>query len=103
MGRLVTGVTIVLFLLITTTLLAFIRQGTASAESIPGCTTNDNATACENVGKTTFFAAVRDVAVGNIDDQAPTIINVLWVLIMATLLTTAVFLIVTSFIPTRSE
>lgn len=97
-----TGVSIVLFLLVITTVMAFIRVGTASAETIPGCGTG-NATSCENVGRTTFFEAVRDVSVGNIDDDAPPIINVLWLLIMATLLTAAVLLIVTSFVPLLSE
>jgi hypothetical protein len=103
LGRLVTGISIVVFILVVNLVAVFIRTDAASTSSVPGCGGEDDATECENVGKTTFFEAVRDVSVGNIDDDAPAIVNVLWLTVMAIMLTAAVLLIVTAFVPTLSE
>lgn len=103
MGRLIDGMMIILFLLIIGFLITFVRAGTTNDNNFVKCSGTDNATQCENVGKTSFFSAVRDVAVGDFGDDTPTWISGLWLLAAGVLLSTAILLVVLAFIPLTSE
>lgn len=97
-GRLMAGAMIILFVLVVNTMAAFITTGATTSGSVTGCTSSDTNTTCEAVGKTSFLASVLDVTFTGFTG-APTIINVLWGVLMGVLLTVAVLLIVLAFIP----
>lgn len=101
MSRFLQGVTLILLPIIINSLIALIATGTASASTIPGCTSADNFTTCEQVSKTTFLESLFDVTVTGIAGL-PDAANFIYVLIMAILLVAGVILVVVSFIPTTS-
>lgn len=95
------GVLIILFLLIVNILIAFISSGAAPTSEFSDCSESGTFEDCDNVGKTSFFSALADVSFTGFPD-APLIINALWLTTMGLLLSTAILLIVVSFIPTTS-
>lgn len=105
--RLLAGVLIILFVLVANIMAAFIESGIANwdagaAEGSEFATCSEgNYTDCDNVGKTSFFTTLADVSFSGFDG-APSIVNVLWLTTMGLLLTAAILLIVTSFIPLTS-
>lgn len=107
MGRLITGVVIILFLLVLNLLLAFIQTGAAEAEGFDQDCAGQNATECAEDAQSqgAFFATLFSVTVQAqpFGEDAPFILNLLAFIVMLTLLSTAVLLIVSSFIPTLSE
>jgi len=108
MGRLLTGVSIVLFLIVINLLLAFIQTGSTTAQGFSsGCSSSQNATACsaDAADRADFFAALRSVTVQAqpFGADAPAIFNVVFFVVSITMLTTAILLIVSSFIPLLSE
>jgi hypothetical protein len=92
---------IVLFLLVVNILIAFIETGATDSASFASCEDEATYTDCDNVGKTSFFETLADVSFTGITG-APAIINAIWLTVMGLLLTTAILLIVVSFIPTTS-
>lgn len=106
--RLLAGVLIVLFILVANILGAFIQSGitnwdtgTAESSEFANCSDAGEFEDCDNVGKTTFFHTLADVTFSGFDG-APVIVNALWLTTMGLLLTTAILLIVVSFVPTTS-
>jgi hypothetical protein len=99
MSRFLAGVLILLFVLVVTAVVALIGTDVTSGTSPPGCTDANNLTTCESVSKTTFFVSLLSVSVSGING-APSWFNIVYLLIMATLLTAGIILIVISFIPT---
>jgi hypothetical protein len=100
-SRLLSGVLIVLFLLIVNIVVAFIESGVASSSSFSSCDSEGTYEDCDNVGKTSFFSALADVSFTGFTG-APDIVNAIWLTMMGLLLSTAILLIVVSFIPTTS-
>lgn len=102
-GRLITGASIVLFVLVTNLLVTFNNTSAASSAYPTGCTAGQNNTQCEAAGKTSFFAAVLGTTFQGFGDDAPEILNVAWGVIMGFLLTVAVLLIVLAFVPFTNQ
>lgn len=98
-----------LFVLVANIVAAFIEAGienwetptTAESSEFSDCSDSATLEDCDNVGKTSFFSALADVSFTGFDD-APAIVNAVWLTIMGLLLSTAILLIVVSFIPTTS-
>lgn len=101
MSRLLEGSLILLFLLVVNLLTALVQSGAASTTAPPGCKDSEDASSCDNVGKTSFVKAVAKTAVKGIEG-APTWFNAVWLLVAAMLLTVGVLLIALSFVPTTS-
>lgn len=98
------GVLIILFVLVIGALNTFILTGSAETVGLSsGCSTSNNVTTCEQQGKETFFDNLFSATFTPFPEPTPIIINVIWALIMVTLLTTGVLLIVSSFIPFTSS
>jgi len=98
-----TGASILLFLLLVNLITATIVSGTSTSSEFVRCTGTDTNATCENVGKTTFFHAVADVALGNFGTGTPLWISAVWVLVGGLLLSVAILLIVLAFIPLTNE
>lgn len=107
MGRLLSGVLIILFLIVLNLLLAFIQTGATTADGFDQDCAGQNATACAEEAQTqsTFFDTLFGVTVAGqpFGADAPTILNVLAFVIMLTLLSTAILLIVLAFVPLTAE
>lgn len=104
MGRLITGVSIILFVLVINLLVAFITTGAATATPFEqDC--SGNATACSQdaASQASFFSTLKNAAVNPLGDGTPEIISSLWFLIMITLLTTGILLVIFSAVPTLAE
>ena len=106
MSRLLQGSLIILCFLMIGVVAAFITNG-ATSEGDDGTSTefsqqcdSGNFTNCGDTGKSTFFDAIRDTAVGSFGDGTPLIVSVLWILGGVFLLSVGVLLIVSAFIPT---
>lgn len=104
MGRLVAGGLIVLFILLVGGVIAFIVDGATSSTEFVRCSGTDTNSTCENVGKTTFFSAVRDTTLlGDFGDGTPAWVTTIWIITMGFLLSLAILLIVLAFVPLTSE
>jgi hypothetical protein len=105
LGRAVTGVIILLFLAI---LGIVINVANAESQEITGsdsgCSTG-NATLCqeEYEDDAGFFAVLRGIGVPVLPEGTPAEVNLLWIVILGTLLALAIYLLVTSAIPLTSE
>lgn len=68
-------------------------------ESCLTCSTADNATSCSGEGKTSFLRTVFGSTFEPLGADAPTILNVLFDLVMSFLLGAGILLIILSFVP----
>lgn len=100
-SRLLSGVLIILFLLVVNIVVAFVDSGVATSSNFSDCSEEATYEDCDNVGKTSFFSALADVSFTGFTG-APVVVNALWLTMMGLLLSTAILLIVVSFIPTTS-
>lgn len=105
MGRAVTGVLILLFLAILTIVINVVN---AEAQDISGSDTgcsSGNATACQEQYEEDdgFFEVLRGLGVPALPEGTPAEVNLLWVVILGTLLALGIYLIVTSAVPLTSE
>lgn len=105
MGRAVTGVLILLFLAI---LSIVINVANAESQSITGSDdgcSNGNATLCQEQYEEDdgFFAVLRGLGVPALPEGTPAEVNLLWIVILGTLLALGIYLLVTSAIPLTSE
>lgn len=106
LSRLVTGVSIILFLVVIGLVFSLMAGDPATGSGFTACeTVGQNATQCssEAQGSSGFIDTVRDVGVPQAFDGTPTEIVVLAAIILGTLLTVGILLIVFSFVPTTSE
>jgi len=107
-SRLLQGGLIVLFVvvvgLVVGTLSAGYQETTAPASSsYTRCTTANNFTSCQDVGKSSFLASVFESSIlpfPTDDSEFSIFLNGVWLLIMGFLLVVGVLLIVLSFVPT---
>lgn len=103
MGRLIAGATIILFVIVVGALLAFIKVGAEETFTGTGCGTG-NATQCAEEGGESGFRDFVDAAnPAEIDEDAPAIVNSLWLLVIVFLVLVAGLLIVLAFVPLTSE
>lgn len=106
MGRLFTGVILILFVLVVNLFVAFIETGATSADGFDA-SCSGNATQCQAdaQGQAGFFSNLFDAAVSPFDGEgaALDLINGVWLLVMITLLSLGVLLIVLSVVPLTSE
>lgn len=110
MSRLLTGVLIVMFVLVTSFIagtVSALYQSTSgpAAASFTKCSTANNFTTCQDVGKSSFLSQVFSASIlpFGASDGLGGFLSVVWLLVMGLLLVAAVLLIVTSFVPTLSE
>jgi len=89
----------VLFVILTNVLVAFIQTGATDTTGLSGCSTNDNVTSCESVGRGSFFSSLGDVTVSGLDG-APLIFNALYVTVLGGLLIIGLVIFVVGLIPT---
>ena len=100
MSRLLSGALIILFVLLLGAIVTAVSGSVASGQDFSNCSTSNNITECENVGKGSFFSQVADVTfAGGIGG----FFGVLYSLIMGLLLTVGILLIVLAFIPLTAE
>lgn len=105
MGRAVTGILILLFLALLTIIINVVNAETQTISgSDSGCSAG-NATQCQEDYEDDdgFFAVLRGLGVPALPAGTPAEVNLLWVVILGTLLALGIYLIVTSAIPLTSE
>lgn len=108
MGRLTTGVSIILFVLFVGVLVAFVKTDIVNFDSEEDAFTTNctegNATSCSEEAQSSsdFFGQLFDATIEPFDD-VPAIFNALWLLVMVALLSMAVLLIIDSQVPLLSE
>lgn len=103
MGRLIAGATIILFVLVVGAVLAYVKVGAEETFSGTGCGTG-NATECADEDQETGFRDLVDAAnPAEIDEDAPSIVNSLWLLVVVFLVLVAGMLIVLAFVPLTGE
>lgn len=103
MGRLVAGATIILFVLVVGALVAYVKVGAEETFSGTGCGSG-NATACAEEDQETGFRDLVDAAdPSELDEDAPGIVNSLWLLVVVFLVLVAGMLIVLAFVPFTGE
>lgn len=105
MGRAVAGVMILLFLAILGIVINVVNSETQSLTgSDEGCASG-NATACqqEYEDDSGFFAVLRGLGVPALPEGTPDVVNLLWVVILGTLLALGIYLIIMSAIFGTSE
>lgn len=106
MGRAVTGVLILLFLAILTIVVNVVNaesQTITGSDEAPDCA-GGNSTACqEDYDGGGFFDVLRSIGVPALPTGTPVEVNVLWIVILGTLLALGIYLLVTSAIPLTSE
>lgn len=100
MSAFLKGVLILLFVLVTAIIGGFIQSQTVTTSSLANCDADiyNDTTECQGTGTGSFLASVFDVAVTGFDD-APDIVNILWLTIMGILVVAAVIMIISRFIP----
>lgn len=98
MSRLLQGVTLILMVLAINAVIALIQTSATTAEAPDGCTTANNFTTCEQVGKTSFLASILAVTVTG-PAGLPATASIIYVLIMATLLVAGALLVLLAFVP----
>ncbi len=106
MGRLVTGISLILFLIVAGVVIALANGQEATGNGLAACETDgQNATDCQAEAQSSgsFIDTIRNVEIFSFGDGTPTEIVVLWAIIAATLLTAAILLIVLAFVPLTSE
>lgn len=103
MGRLSRGVLIVLFVLVVGVLNAFVQTGAANQDAFEQPCSGD-ATACSEdaQSQSSFFATLFSAEVATLPD-APDIVNVLFLLIMVSLLSLGILEAVFGVLPFYSE
>lgn len=110
MSRFLQGAIIVLFVVVLSFIVGTVSALYASStEPEPGefsrCTTDDNFTTCEAVGKGSFLADVFSAAIIPFSSESSFLagfLNAIYLLVLGFLLATGILLIVVSFIPTTS-
>lgn len=104
MGRLITGVSIILFVIVVGLFNAFIQNGSATGSGFDESCSGDNATACaeDAQSRTDFLDTLRAATIEPFPG-APTFINTTWFIIGLTMLTSGILLVIFSFIPWTSE
>lgn len=103
MGRLTRGVLIILFVLVVGVLNAFIQTGAAATEGFEQSCTG-NATNCSNdaQNQADFFDTLFSAEVAELP-SAPPIVNILFLLVMVTLLSLGVLEAIFGVLPFYSE
>lgn len=104
MGRLISGISIILFVIVVGLFNAFVQTGTASGDGFGEDCSGDNATACAEDAQSRgdFLDTLRAATIEPFPG-APDFINTTWALVGITLLTAGILLVVFSFIPLTSE
>lgn len=106
MSRLLSGAIIILFvvvvsLVVGTVTALFQAQNAPAGASFTKCSTQDNFTTCQDVGKGSFLAEVFGASITPFpsDEGIAGFLNAIWLLTMGLLLVTGVLLIVSAFVP----
>lgn len=88
-----------LFLASVEIFVTFANEGSAhTTTSVSGCTDNGNFTACNNVGKTSFFTSLFKTSIHGLEG-ADTSLNLLYLTFTGTLLVVAILEAVARWIP----
>lgn len=104
MGRLTTGLSILLFVLVCGFVIALANADSIEEFTSEACATG-NATACaeESQGQDDFLDTLRSINNFNFGEDAPFALNVIWISVLGLLIVAAILLIVFSFIPFTTE
>lgn len=103
MGRLVTGATIILFVLVVGVVVSYIKVGSEATTNYAGGCSDGNATACGDPENQSFLDYANDASPADLGDDTPPILNALYLLVLVFLIGMAGLLIALAFIPTTSE
>lgn len=99
MSSLLKGVMIILTVLMVELIAGFIQNQTTTSGALANCGESFNDTVeCQSVDTGSFLSSVFDVTVSGFDN-APDIINAIWLLATGTLLIVGVIMIIARFIP----
>lgn len=104
MGRLTSGLSILLFVLVCGFVIALANADELETVASDACATG-NATQCaeESQSQSGFLDTLRSINAFNFGNDAPTELNVIWITVLGLLLVAAILLIVFSFVPLTAE
>lgn len=100
--RLLLAAKILLFVVLTNLIATLVTGGIGDGSEVADCTTANNVTTCESEGRESFFQRLVSTTVTGFEGGWPEI-NLLWGVVMSTLLTVGVLLAVSAFIPFLSR
>ena len=95
-----------MFLVVAGIVIALANSETPSTGDFAACeTVGQNATECQAEAQNTssFIDTIRNVSIFSFGEGTPTEVVILWAVVAAVLLTTAILLIVLAFVPLTSE
>jgi hypothetical protein len=103
LGRLLGGALIVLFVIVSGVVVAYVREGAEDTTLEATTCSGGNATACADDNEVSFLDQVDDASPADLGDDTPGIISVLWLVTIVFLLTAGLLLIALAFIPLTAE
>lgn len=103
MGRLLGGALIVLFVLVSGFLVAFIREGSETTSEVGFTCAAGNATACNEENEENFRDQLGNANPADLGEGTPVVLTTVWALVIVFLLSVGLALIVLAFVPLTGE